>query len=585
MKQRVTSEDIACLVPVLNKILDGAYLTQIYDGTPDSTKIVILKFRQKIEDKSVIFFLLIESGLRIHTIESFESVRKLPSSCVGKFRKEIGDKRLYPIEQIGTDRSLDFRFSNSKHFITEMYDRGNFILTDEEYKILYIARPYDFNGKKLDIGVTYPKEEISKSCVPLTNDISLAKGYLIEKQNFSGFPIESNKPVIELDDINMAMQKYFKYEIKQSKKEITKKKKQVNKEEKVKINIQNQISKLDKNKEKILNRAYDLESNVDEIQQMIDLINEYSYQKISYSDIETMLNDQFDQNIKLNHEFLIINDIKIDYRISAYANVSMIYSENKVVKKKIERAEDALTNVKPVKIVEPKEKLVIDRKISYFESYWWFISNGFVIMCGKSADDNESILKNMESSDILVHGNFDKSPWAIIKNPDKLDVPIKIIAYTGDFLVQRSWSWTEVYPNDSYYTYPDKVSKSAPSGEFMGKGSRMVHEKNFLSTATLEMSVGVIFRSGNKYLHKLEKDDKIDYAMVMCAPHGAMLDFDFKIKVRPSGKKNDKGRKKLIQNIINKLLSTKSKLVICKDYIRAIPYDEWDKVCIRTFSL
>ena len=83
----------------------------------------------------------------------------------------------------------------------------------------------------------------------------------------------------------------------------------------------------------------------------------------------------------------------------------------------------------------------------------------------------------------------------------------------------------------------------------------------------------------------MEKDDKIDYAMVMCAPHGAMLDFDFKIKVRPSGKKNDKGRKKLIQNIINKLLSTKSKLVICKDYIRAIPYDEWDKVCIRTFSL
>ena len=119
----------------------------------------------------------------------------------------------------------------------------------------------------------------------------------------------------------------------------------------------------------------------------------------------------------------------------------------------------------------------------------------------------------------------------------------------------------------------------------MGKGSRMVHEKNFLSTATLEMSVGVIFRSGDKYLHKLEKDDKIDYAMVMCAPHGAMIDFDYKIKVRPSGKRNDKGRKKLIQNIINKLLSTKSKLLISKDYIRSIPYDEWDKVCIRTFSL
>ena len=51
MKHRITSEDIACLVPVLNNILDGAYLTQIYDGMQDGTKIIIMKFRKKVEDK------------------------------------------------------------------------------------------------------------------------------------------------------------------------------------------------------------------------------------------------------------------------------------------------------------------------------------------------------------------------------------------------------------------------------------------------------------------------------------------------------------------------------------------------------
>ena len=48
MKQRITSEDIACLVPALNNILDGSYLTQIYDGMKDNTRLIIMKLRSKI---------------------------------------------------------------------------------------------------------------------------------------------------------------------------------------------------------------------------------------------------------------------------------------------------------------------------------------------------------------------------------------------------------------------------------------------------------------------------------------------------------------------------------------------------------
>ena len=47
MKQRVTSEDIACLINALNIFLDGAYLVQIYDGAEDNTRKLIMKFRNK----------------------------------------------------------------------------------------------------------------------------------------------------------------------------------------------------------------------------------------------------------------------------------------------------------------------------------------------------------------------------------------------------------------------------------------------------------------------------------------------------------------------------------------------------------
>jgi hypothetical protein len=99
------------------------------------------------------------------------------------------------------------------------------------------------------------------------------------------------------------------------------------------------------------------------------------------------------------------------------------------------------------------------------------------------------------------------------------------------------------------------------------------------------MGLGVIFKCENQYIGNPNKDSKIDFAMVMCAPYMTMSDFDFKLKVRPSGKKSDKGRKKLLQSAISKILKMKTKSVVSKDYIRAIPYEEWDKICIRTFTL
>ena len=585
MKQKVTSEDLACLVPALNNILDGAYLVQIYDGSIDNTKSIIMKFRNKVEDVNKTYFLLIESGIRVHTIDEFSSIRQMPSGCVGKFRKEIGDKRLYPIKQLGTDRSLDFLFSNEKHFIVELYDRGNLIITDKDYKIIYIARPYKLEAYNVDINEVYPVDVISQSGPELKRDVSEAKGYMVEKSNFSGFPIDSKK-VEEFDDINLAMKKYFNTSFSQKQKKKSKKKK--DKKDNRKFNIQGQIDKLTKNESKAFSQAVNIESNVEVIQNIINSIQTSISNKVPFNTIQDNLKSEFNEfkEIKVDHTGLVIDGTKLDYNISAYMNVSKIFSEKKKFQQKKVRASEIADNMKDeIKKDVKKEKLVVNRKVMKFENYWWFIYNGFTVLCGKSADDNETLLNNMEANDILIHGHFDKSPWGIIKNPDKLEIPFKVINYAGQFIVQRSWNWDENYANDSYYTYPDKVSKSVPSGEYMGKGSRMVHEKNFLPNANLEMGVGVIFKCGNEYTGNPNKDCKIDHAMVMCAPYMTMSDFDFRIKVRPSGKKSDKGRKKLLQSAISKILKMKTRSAISRDYIRAIPYEEWDKICVRTFTL
>jgi len=583
MKQRLTSEDIACLIPSLNKIIDGAYLVQVYDGSEDNTRSLVMKLRNKIDGVNKMYYLLLESGIRVHTIDDFSSIRPGPSGCASKIRKEVGDKRMYPIKQIGTDRSIDFLFSNEKHFIIELYDRGNFIITDKDYKIIYITRPYKLGDIEIDNNKIYPIDKVANSGPVLENDLSSAKGYIVKNSKFSGFPFESNKKIEEFDDINMALKSYF-YEERAGKNVKVKKKK--SRKGNRKANIENQINQMDKKEEKILDNAMNLEQNVQELQSIINLINTSITNKINFKDIEILIKDQYNyKSINLNHKNLILDNISIDYNISAYANVSKIFSQKKVIREKRNRAVEISKNMKPEKDEIKKEKLIVNRKEMKFENFWWFIKDDFVITCGKSADDNEHILSNVEPSDVLVHGHFDKSPWAVIKNPNKIEIPFKIIHYAGAFLVQRSWNWAENYSNNSYYTYPDKVSKSAPSGEYMGKGSRMVHEKNFLPNTTMEMGLGVIFRCGDKYLSKINKDTVIDYGMVTCAPYMVISDYDYKVKVRPSGKKSDKGRKKLLESAIKKILSTKSSHTLVKDYIRAIPFTEWDKICIRTFTL
>ena len=56
-----------------------------------------------------------------------------------KLRKHINNKRLESVAQLGVDRVVDLTFGAGDaayHLILELYDRGNMVLTDHEYKIL-----------------------------------------------------------------------------------------------------------------------------------------------------------------------------------------------------------------------------------------------------------------------------------------------------------------------------------------------------------------------------------------------------------------------------------------------------------------
>ena len=569
--------DVTVQRKVLEDKLQNCWLQNIYDGNDENSKIIIFKFNTSPKT-----YLLVESGKRIHTIETFTSLRPMPSWFCAKLRKHFKNQRLISIEQFGADRVLNLKMANNEHIIIELYDKGNFIITDCDYIIISSARkkPYEIMGNEVKIGCKYPVEIFENEPLIITS----TKGYMIKDKNYSPEIFEKAQEFETLDD---AMKEYYNCRINVENK--TKKKKKITKEEKIKKNITNQIQDLSKKEENAFELAVNFEENVDSLQNLIDFINSQIQYKIAYEEIQLKLCKLMPlyKNIKLNHIMLKLDNIEIDYRKSAYENVNIFYQKKKTLCRKKMRATEVLENVSiiPKENNEKKELFKVERKHNKFENFWWFYSEGFIILVGKSADDNEIILNNVEKDDILVHGDFDKSPWGVIKNPDKKIIPMKIINQAAEQIVYRSWNWESNITNNAYYTTPNKISKTAPSGEYMGKGSRMVHEKNYLSNANMEMGVGIIFKTNNNFFSEIKTDTEINYAMVMCGPYSIFKDYTYKIKIKPSGLSNDKGRKKLIDNIIQKFLKNKKGNVKEKKYIRIIPKEEWDKVIIRKIKL
>jgi len=153
MKSRFTTLDIISIIDELQQYV-GMRVNQVYDV---DNKTYLIKLHQP-EKKAV---LLIESGTRLHTTEFEWPKNPAPSGFSMKLRKHINNKRLEYIKQCGIDRVIDIQFGSGEaayHLILEMYDRGNLVLTDWEFKILNILRPRVAGEEKFLVRETYPVE-------------------------------------------------------------------------------------------------------------------------------------------------------------------------------------------------------------------------------------------------------------------------------------------------------------------------------------------------------------------------------------------------------------------------------------------
>ncbi|KAF9696424.1 hypothetical protein EKO04_005365 [Ascochyta lentis] len=163
MKQRFSSLDVKVIAHELSKALTSLRVTNVYDL---SSRIFLIKFHKPDHREQ----LLIDSGFRCHLTEYARTTAAAPSAFVAKLRKYLKTRRVTSVSQVGTDRILEFQFSDGLYRLyLEFYAGGNIVLTDGDLNILALLRNVEEG------------EEHEKLRVGLQYNLSL-------RQNYSGIP-------------------------------------------------------------------------------------------------------------------------------------------------------------------------------------------------------------------------------------------------------------------------------------------------------------------------------------------------------------------------------------------------------------
>jgi predicted ribosome quality control (RQC) complex YloA/Tae2 family protein len=307
--------------------------------------------------------------------------------------------------------------------------------------------------------------------------------------------------------------------------------------------LQTQISEQEKAIETVKERSKNITSVANSLFEMI------SRGIISITD-SSALEILASQDAKLVSEkgipLIIIQDekIKINTKASLQSIASVLFDEAKKqsgaissieeIKEKTKKKLEKLQN----KTESEKDLILVSeiRKKNWYERYrWFFTTEGLLAIGGRDAASNSAVVrKHMVKNDKIFHADIFGSPFFILK--DAQNASVTSMNEVAHATVCFSRAWREgLYGLNAFWVNPEQVKKSAPSGQFLPKGSFTIEgQRNFIKAANLRLSVGIISQENDYVLTcgppDTIKKNSICYAVI--EPHGSeMVDTAKKIRI------------------------------------------------------
>lgn len=201
------------------------------------------------------------------------------------------------------------------------------------------------------------------------------------------------------------------------------------------------------------------------------------------------------------HVLIGESEIDLDFKQSATMNAEQFFGRSKEATQKLEGLKVAVSDTEK-KIANARaglskvKQVVIARsmKKEWFEKFrWTYSTQGFLMIGGRDATQNEVLFKkHLGQSDIFAHADLPGGSVVIVKSGGNT-IPDETKLEAVSFAVSFSKSWKgRVGVADGYWVNAEQVSKTPPSGEYIGKGAFMIYgNRNYVRNAPLSVWIGI----------------------------------------------------------------------------------------------
>ncbi|MDG5759026.1 ribosome rescue protein RqcH [Natronococcus sp. A-GB1] len=138
----------------------------------------------------------------------------------------------------------------------------------------------------------------------------------------------------------------------------------------------------------------------------------------------------------------------------------------------------------------------------WYDRFRWFhTSDGYLVIGGRSADQNEELVKKyLEPGDKVLHTQAHGGPVTVLKATDPseasssdIELPESSIEEAAQFAVTYSSVWKDGrYAGDVYAVDSDQVTKTPESGEYLEKGGFAIRgDRTYYRDTPVGVAVGI----------------------------------------------------------------------------------------------
>ncbi len=554
-KARMSVIDVLAWSRWADNILRGIRISNVYHLS--SSNLLLFKL-SGMEDYK---FLVIQPGYRANLSSFIYPTPEKPDLIALSFRKYLRRQKIELVSQLGFDRELVFDFSNNYRLYVELLPRGEAVLVEPEGTIVHATGYKKMKDRSIKRGERYippplfkekptynrcnellessslralarnlgiPSEIISeakwrsegneqKICdeiMEIIEESLKGKGYLVfrEGKPFSYHPFEPRSLMAE-EEYHVIMKEKFNDAIDEYYASI--------------FSVTSYEEKSSNIREMILEKIREFEEKMKSTKELADFMFSQkdnlektricvfdTIKKIGWSSVPKVCGGV--EEISPNRGIVAVDmggkKIWINVREPVMLQIQRLYEEAKKFKRKIESAKEKLSSL-PEKRVEDRVQQASIRRKEWYERYHWsFTRNGFLVIAGKNASQNEAIVKkHMDNNDIFLHAEIHGAPATVLKcgsgnfptEEDIWDAAVIAAVYS------RGWR-EKIGALDVYWVKAEQVTKKAPSGQFLWKGGFMIYgEKNYLHGIPLMLTVGIERVENDSYRYIVGSEESV----------------------------------------------------------------------------